>query len=120
MINLESFFSALKTSWVRRYVIDKLDDRWADMVDSHLGINMLERDIVLDYGPEKFKKSIQAGLQGISSIFQAYKKVKTLFPTDPDSMDNHGWHRMLCITRISPENNKTKTLWFTYHRVSME
>ena len=48
MINLENFISALKTSWVRRYVIDKLDDHWADMVDSHLGISMLERDIVLD------------------------------------------------------------------------
>ena len=65
----------LKTSWIRRYVIDKLDDHWAYMVDMHLGINMMERDKVLDYGPEKFNKIIQARLPGISSIFQAYKKV---------------------------------------------
>ena len=37
MINLENFTTALKTSWVRRYVIDKLDDHWDDLVDSHLG-----------------------------------------------------------------------------------
>ena len=30
MINLENFISALKKSWIRRYVIDKLDDYWAD------------------------------------------------------------------------------------------
>ena len=44
MINFENFTAALKTSWVRRYVIDKLDDHWANLVDSH----MLELDNVLD------------------------------------------------------------------------
>ena len=36
------------------YVIDKLDDHWADLVDSRLGITREDRDTILDYGPEKF------------------------------------------------------------------
>ena len=80
------FIAALKT--VHRYVIDKLDDHWADLVDTHLGISVLERDKILDYGPDKFNTIIKARLSGISSIFQAYKKVKTLLPTEPESKGN--------------------------------
>ena len=111
MINLVNFISALKTSWIRRYVIDKLDDHWADLVDNHLGINMMERDKILDYGPEKFNTIIKARLLGISSIFQAYKKVKTLFPTEPESMDN-SWLLQNAFyngnfNRKHPNNNTT-------------
>ena len=63
MINLENFTTALKTSWVRRYAIDKLYDHWADLVDTHLGIDMEDRDKILEYGPEKFLKIIQANCQ---------------------------------------------------------
>ena len=59
MINLVNFISALKTSWIRRYVIDKLDDHWADLVDNHLGIEMEKQDRILDYGPEKFNSIIK-------------------------------------------------------------
>ena len=88
MINLKNFISALKTSWIRRYVIDQLDDHWADLAKEN-------RDKILDYGPEKFDSIIKANLPGISSIFTAYKKVKNLFPTDPETMDNY---RMCSIT----------------------
>ena len=111
MINLENFIAALKTSWIRRYVIDRLDDQWADLVDTHLGISMLEREKILDYGPEKFNTIIKARLPGISSIFQAYKKFKTLFPTEPESMDNswllHNAFNNNNFNRKQPNNNTT-------------
>ena len=90
MINLVNFISALKTSWIRRYLIDKLDDHWADLVDNHLGIIIMERDKILDYGPEKFNTIIKARLPGISSIFQAYKKVKTLSQLSQNPWTTHG------------------------------
>ena len=111
MINLKNFIPALKTSWVRRYVIDKLDDHWADLVDSHLGIARENRDKILDYGPEKFNPIIKANLPGISSIFSAYKKVKNLFPTEPETMDN-SWILQnvfynMNFNRKNPDNNST-------------
>ena len=60
MINLTNFISTLKKSWIRRYVIDKLDENWANLVDTHLGIYMENRDKILDYGPEKFNSIIKA------------------------------------------------------------
>ena len=111
MINLKNFISALKTSWIRRYVIDKLDDHWADLVDTHLGIDAENRDKILDYGPEKFNAIIKAKLPGISSIFTAYKKVKNLFPTGPETMDNSWILQNIFyntnFNRKNPDNNAT-------------
>ena len=111
MINLKNFIPALKTSWVRQYVIDKLDDHWADLVDSYLGITRENRDTILDYGPEKFNRIIKANLPGISSIFSGYKKVKNLFPTEPETMDN-AWIMQnafynLNFHRKNPDNKST-------------
>ena len=108
MINLKNFVPALKTSWVRRYVIDKLDDHWADLVDSFFNISIENRDKILEYGPEKFNGIIKANLPGISSIFAGFKNVKNLFPTDPEAMDN-AWIMQnifynLNFTRKNPDN----------------
>ena len=63
MINLENFTTALKTIWVRRYAIDKLDDHWGDLLDTQMGIDMEGRDKILEYGPAQFLKIIQKNLQ---------------------------------------------------------
>ena len=34
MIRLESFIKAIKVSWIKRYSIDKIDDNWADIIDT--------------------------------------------------------------------------------------
>ena len=34
MIRLESFMKAIKVSWIKRYCIDKIDDNWADIIDT--------------------------------------------------------------------------------------
>ena len=111
MISLKHFIPALKTSWIRRYVIDKIDDHWADMVDSFLKISRENRDEILEYGPEKFNGIIKACLPGISSIFAGYKSVKALFPTDPEAMDNAWLHQNIFYnTNFNRKNPGQKSL----------
>ena len=38
IIQLHNFTKAIKCSWVKRYCIDKLDDHWADKLDSFFNI----------------------------------------------------------------------------------
>ena len=47
MIHLEKFTASLKTSWVKRYTFDNLEDHWADLVDNNMGINIKDRDTLL-------------------------------------------------------------------------
>ena len=76
-----------------------------------MGINIEDRDTLLGYGPEKFQIIIQSELPGISIIFKSYKKLKSLFPADPESMDN-SWlvqnaFYSTNFTRKLPDCNKT-------------
>ena len=34
MRRLDDFTKAIKVSWIKRYSIDKIDDYWADMIDT--------------------------------------------------------------------------------------
>ena len=77
MINLKNFISALKTSWIRRYVIDKLDDHWADLVDTHLGIDTENRDKILDYGPENATPVLKQNCQESVAYLLHTKRLKT-------------------------------------------
>ena len=36
MIRVDYFFQALKCSWIKRYVVNKVDDHWGDLLDIHL------------------------------------------------------------------------------------
>ena len=38
IINLTDFTKAIKCSWVKRYCIDKLDDHWADLLDTFFNL----------------------------------------------------------------------------------
>ena len=88
MIRLESFFKAIKVSWIKRYSVDKIDDNWADIIDTFLHLTPDTRHIIHNYGPERFNKIIKADIHVISSLFNAYKIFKHNFPTDPITMDN--------------------------------
>ena len=54
---------------------------------------------------------IKAKLTGISSFFNAYKKVKTLFPTEPETIDNSWILQNIFyngnFNRKNPNNNTT-------------
>ena len=88
IINLKDFTLAIKCSWIKRYTIDKLDDHWADLLDTLLDKTPDTRTEILNYGPERFNQLIKLNLPGLSQIFEAYKSVKTKFPTQPESLDN--------------------------------
>ena len=88
LINLHHFTNAIKCSWIKRYCIDNLDDHWADLLDKHFNITPETRKSILTYGPERFNKLIKLNIPGLSSIFAAYKAMKSNFPTQPDSFDN--------------------------------
>ena len=120
IINLKDFTKAIKCSWIKRYTIDKLDDHWADLLDTLLDKTPDTRAEILNYGPERFNQLIKLNLPGLSQIFEAYKSVKTKFPTQPESLDN-SW---LCqniffnptFTRKIPNKKKrhipqTNILW---------
>ena len=88
IINLTDFTKAIKCSWVKRYCVDKLDDHWADLLDTFFNLTPDTRHELLAYGPECFNVIIKKIIPGLSSIFEAYKAVKTNFPTQPDTLDN--------------------------------
>ena len=92
IIKLSDFTRAIKCSWIKRYTIDQLDDHWADMLDKHFSLTPDTRKTILTYGPERFNDLIKKNIPGISSIFEAYKAVKSNFPTSPDTLDN-SWLR---------------------------
>ena len=38
MIKLDDFIQAIKVSWIRRYCINKIEDHWADIIDTKLDL----------------------------------------------------------------------------------
>ena len=111
IIQLHNFTKAIKCSWVKRYCINKLDDHWADKLDSFFNITPDTRHTITKFGPERFNPIINEHIPGLSSIFAAYKTLKQHFPTGPETLDN-SW---LCqplfynlnFTRKMPNSSKT-------------
>ena len=88
LIRLNDFTKAIKCSWVKRYCIDKLDDHWADKLDTILNLTPDTRYQITQYGPERFNSIINQQIPALSSIFSAYKSLKQNFPTAPETLDN--------------------------------
>ena len=107
MIRLESFIQAIKVSWIKRYSIDKIDDNWADMIDTFFQITPNTRHIIHNFGPERFNKIIKAEIPVISSLFTAYKTFKHYFPTDPSTMDN-SWLNQCAFYNTNLTRRKSK------------
>ena len=42
-IELDSFFKGLQTNWIKRYIFEKYDDYWTDILDAELGVNVNNR-----------------------------------------------------------------------------
>ena len=72
MIRLESFVKAIKVSWIKRYSMDKIDDNWADMIDTFLHLTPDTRHTIHNFGPERFNKIIKADIPVISSVFREH------------------------------------------------
>ena len=121
MIRLESFIQAIKVSWIKRYSIDKIDDNWADMIDTFFQITPNTRHIIHNFGPERFNKIIKAEIPVISSLFTAYKTFKHYFPTDPSTMDNSWLNQCafynMNLTRRQPNSQKKVFLTPTFYGI---
>ena len=119
IIQLHNFTKAIKCSWVKRYCIDKLDDHWADKLDSFFNITPDTRYTITKFGPERFNPIINEHIPGLSSIFATYKTLRKHFPTGPETLDN-SW---LCqplfynlnFTRKMPNSFKTTFLKPTFY-----
>ena len=88
MIRLTDFLHSIKCSCIRRYCIDKLNDHWADKIDSFFGLTNETRHTLLSFGPEKFNAIIKAQIPVISSMFASYKLFKAQFPSSIENGDN--------------------------------
>ena len=121
MIRLESFILAIKVSWIKRYSIDKIDDNWADMIDTFFQITPDTRHTIHDFGPERFNKIIKAEIPVISSLFTAYKTFKHHFPSDPSTMDNSWLNQCIFynmnLTRKQPNSQKKVFLTPTFYGI---
>ena len=73
IIHLHNFTKAIKCSWVKRYCIDKLDDHWADILDTFLKLTPDTRHTITLFGPERFNAIINEHIPCLSNIFSAYK-----------------------------------------------
>ena len=121
LIRLHDFTTAIKCSWVKRYCIDKLDDHWADKLDTLLHLTPHTRNIITKYGPERFNYIINLKIPALSGIFSAYKTLKKNFPTFPETLDN-SW---LCqplfynlnFTMKMPGSSKTTLLKPTFYGI---
>ena len=122
IIRLHDFTQAIKCSWVKRYCIDKLDDHWADKLDTFFNLTPDTRHLITKFGPERFNLIISKKIPALSNIFSAYKKLKQHFPTDPETLDN-SW---LCqpvfynsnFTMKMPNSSKTTFLKPTFYGLS--
>ena len=115
MIRLESFMKAIKVSWIKRYCVDKIDDNWADIIDSFFKITPDTRHTINNFGPERFNKIIKADIPVISSLFIAYKTFRHNFPTPPNTMDN-SWLKQCAFYNMNitrKQINSTKKIFLT-------
>ena len=109
MIRVDHFFQALKCSWIKRYVVNAVDDHWGDMLDLHLKLTPDTREDLLLWGAEKLNSIISKKIPCISSFLASYKILKENFPTAIECMDNRWLTQPVFYNHnISMKNIKTK------------
>ena len=59
MIDINEFISSIKCSWMKRYAIGRLDDHWADMLNTRFNLTADTKHQILEYGPEPFNQIIK-------------------------------------------------------------
>ena len=76
MMRVDHFFQALKCSWIKRYVVNAVDDYWGDLLDIHLNLTSDTREDLLLWGAEKLNGTINKKIPCISSMLNSYKILK--------------------------------------------
>ena len=105
LIHLHDFTKAIKCSWVKRYCIDKLDDHWADKLDSFFNLTPETRHNITKYGPERFNSLINnKQFPALNSIFAAYKELKQNFPQPLNLLIIVGFANLYSTIKTLQEN----------------
>ena len=105
MIRLESFMKVIKVSWIKRYSVDRIDDHWADMIDTFLKITPDTRHTIHDFGTERFNKIIKA----LRIVFQLNSKGSNYWLKTVDI------YNLFCTTYYKEK----AILIFFYHELSL-
>ena len=117
-INIKSFFTGLKLSWLRRYAIQQIDDHWCDILDTECGItSKKDRIKILGWGAEFFTPIIKKRIPGISDFLQALQTLNRNWVTPKEEKDNRWLHQPIfynCRIKIS-RTKKFPKKWLSQH-----
>ena len=102
-IKVTDFFKAIKTSWVKRYATDRLNDHWCDILDTQFGLTPNTRENIYEWGANKFENVINLNLPCISGFIRSYQEFCKHFATEPNPRENR-W-------LSAPFFNNPKILW---------
>ena len=87
-IRVTDFFDSIKTSWIKRYATQLIDDHWCDLLDVKLGLTPTTRRNLYKWGAEKLDPIINEKIPCISEFVAGYKKFQKLFATDPNTNED--------------------------------
>jgi hypothetical protein len=76
------FFKSIKTSWVKRYATDRLNDHWCDILDTQFGLTPNTRKIIYEWRAHKFDNVIKLNLPCISGFVKCYQEFCKNFITE--------------------------------------
>ena len=87
-IKVTDFFKAIKTSWVKRYATDWLNDHWCDILDTQFGLTPNTRNTIYEWGANKFDNVIKLNLPCVSGFIKCYQEFCKNFATEPNPREN--------------------------------
>ena len=82
-INAHAFFFSLKTFWLQRYVTDRLDDHWTNIIDKTLKVRRNKRDQVLTWRTEGLTCILSSSFQCIQGFLSVWMEFITCFHLRP-------------------------------------
>ena len=101
-IELGSFFKALQTNWIKRYVILKYNDYWTDILDDKLGVTINTCHKILSFGSEYFTTIIQSHWESneLRNLIITLQEFLREFVMDPELGDNRFTTQPIFTMRI--------------------
>ena len=87
-IKVTEFFKSIKTSWIKRYATDGINDHWCDILDTHFGLTPNTRKTIYKWGANKFNNVIKLNLPCISGFVKCYQEFCKNFSTEPNPREN--------------------------------
>ena len=74
IIRVHDFIKAIKCSWIKRYCVDKLNDHWADILDTFFNLTPDTRHTINKFCPERFNSIIHKKIPGLLAASSLHTK----------------------------------------------